>query len=252
MSKLKKAIVLNDIHIPKQNKAALSCALKSMKLIKPDYVILNGDIMDCGFCSRHSRFHPPKCNWTDSQFFNAAKKDYQQMNWFLDQVEKNAPKAQKIYQLGNHEMWLKDFIKESPQTRQGLFGLEERLSLKKRKYKVLTYNQPIKLGKLKIIHGTYTSQHHAKKHVESYASSVLYGHLHDIQVYSKVTDDAITHMGWCNGCLCDLNPDYLRNKPQNWSHGFAVVYVWPNGHFQVDVIRIHKGRCVVEGKEIVG
>ena len=252
MSKIKTAIVLNDIHIPKHNKKALSCAIQATKLINPDYLILNGDILDCGVFSRHDRFSPPKCHWTDTQFFEASVWDYLEANTFLNTIEKAAPKAQKIYEYGNHEVWVEDFIKESPQIRQPVFGLDERLSLTKRGYKLYKYNDFIKLGKLKITHGIYTSQNHAKKHLQEMGTSILYGHLHNIEVASKVTPESISHMAWANGCLCDLNPEYLRNKPQNWNHGFAIVHVWGSGEFQVDLIRIQDGKCVVQGREIIG
>lgn len=110
----------------------------------------------------------------------------------------------------------------------------------------------MQLGKLQVTHGLYACANHAKKHLQEMGTSILYGHLHNIEVASKITPAKVSHMAWCNGCLCDLNPEYLRNKPQNWNHGFAIVYVWPKGEFQVDVIRIQNGKCVVQGKEIVG
>jgi hypothetical protein len=245
-------LVVNDVHLPKQNKVAVNCMFKAMELIKPDGVTLNGDIMDCGVFSRHDRFSPPKCHWTDTQFYDASKKDYQEMNAFLDRIDRIVPKARKRYELGNHECWLQDFISESPKIRQGRFGFEERLSLKKRGYEVYQYNDFMNLGKLKVTHGIYSCQNHAKKHLQEMGTSVLYGHLHNIEVASKVTPARVSHMAWANGCLCNLNPAYLRNKPQNWNHSFALVYVWPKGDFQVDIIRIQQGKCVVWGKEVKG
>ncbi len=245
-------VVLNDIHIPHQNVKALNCALKAIELIKPQGITLNGDIMDCGVFSRHDRFSPPKCHWTDSQFYDASKKDYEDMNKFLDKIDKIAPKARKRYELGNHEMWVEDFISESKTIRRPRFGLDERLGLKKRGYTLYTYNDFMQLGKLKVTHGIYSGQNHAKKHLQEMGESVLYGHLHNIEVASKITPAHVSHMAWANGCLCNLNPTYLRNKPQNWNHSFAIVYVWPNKEFQVDVIRVQKGKCMVWGKEIIG
>lgn len=245
-------VVANDIHLPKQNIKALSCLFKSIKLLKPSGITLNGDIGDWGTFSRHTRFSAPKCHWNDSQYYQESLKDYSAVNIFLDTIQKIAPGARKRYNFGNHEIWVDDFIDESPRIRYEKFSLQERLSLHKRGYEVQQYGKFTNLGKLRVTHGLYTGQHHAKKHVDMMGASILYGHLHDIQVYSKVTPEDVSHMAWCNGCLCNLNPEYLRSKPQNWNHGFAVVYVWPDGNFQVDIIRINKGRCIVNGIEIIG
>jgi hypothetical protein len=245
-------VVLNDIHIPKQNNKALNCALKAIEFLKPDGITLNGDIMDSGTFSRHDRFSPPKCHWTDSQFYKHSKHEYDGMIKLLDRIDRIAPKARKRYEMGNHEVWVEDFIKESPAIRRPRFSLEDRLGLKKRGYSVYKYNDFMHLGKLKVTHGIYSGQNHAKKHLNEMGTSILYGHLHNIEVASKVTPARVSHMAWANGCLCNLNPTYLRNKPQNWNHSFAIVYVWPSGEFQVDVIRIQNGRCVVQGKEIRG
>lgn len=244
-------LVGNDIHVPEHNDAALACFVKTAELLRPDGITLNGDIMDCGLWSRHDIDKKPKCNWTDSQFYEKSRRDFDAMTSFLNQLDSCGAKR-KRWQLGNHEEWLEDFIRQSPSTRRKFFGLEERLHLKRRRWQLSPYNKPLYVGKLAIIHGLFTGQHHAAKTVNSMAGSVLYGHSHDIQAYSKHTLEHTTHMGWCNGCLCDLNPEYLKNKGQNWSHGFSVVYAWPNGSFQVDQIRIQNGRCIVHGKEIKG
>lgn len=251
-SKIWVEVVVNDIHIPNHNKQAVSCLLKAIAHVKPDGITLNGDIGDWSTFSRHTRFSPPKCYWTDSQFYHESQKEYDALNSFLDQIQKVAPKCRKRWEHGNHEVWVSDFIKESPRTRKELFSLESRLQLKERGYEIFNYNDFMKLGKLRVTHGMYTGQNHAKKHVDAMGTSILYGHLHDIQVHSKVTPEHISHMGWCNGCLCNMNPDYLRNRPQNWNHGFAIVYIWPSGSFQCDIIRINDGKCIVAGQEIIG
>lgn len=208
--------------------------------------------MDAGTFSRHDRFKFPKQHWTDSQFYEASKYEYDEANLVLDQIDKIAPKARKRFGFGNHEEWINSYIEESPSIRLPRFSIENRLDLKSRGYEVFRYNDFMRLGKLRVTHGIYSCSNHAKKHLEVMGASILYGHLHNIEVASKVTPESTSHMAWANGCLCDLNPAYLKNRPQNWNHSFAIVYVWPNQEFQVDVVRIQKGRCVVWGEEIRG
>ena len=252
-------IVGSDIHVPKQNKQALSCFIKTIEKLKPYGVILNGDIMDCGVFSRHDINVEPKKHWTDSDFFEASLKDYEEAEKLLKDVRKGLSKdGRLVWLLGNHEVWLQDFIERSPTTRGKLFSLEKRLPLKELDVKVYPYKDIFKLGKLRVVHTLFDSggagggKHHASKHVEVMGASVLYGHYHDIQSSSKVTPELVSHMAYSAGCLCDLNPRYLRNGPQNWSHGFAIVYVYPNNQFQVDIKRIVNNQVIIDGQLIKG
>lgn len=259
MKKVKKKsfktyIIYNDVHFPYEDKQSLSCLYQTIYVLrdKIDGVVANGDIIDWGTFSRHDIYQPPKCFYTDEDFLKKSSVEYAAAENHLDMIDYLVPKAEKFWLFSNHDDWLFSFIEKSPASREQLFGYETRLHLSKRGWKKYRYNDFLRLGKLRITHGIYAGSNHAKKHVDSVGKSVLYGHLHDIQVYSKVTPEKDTHMAWCNGCLCNLNPDYMRNRPQNWSHGFAIVYLWPNGDFQVDIKRINNGRVVVDGKLIEG
>ena len=252
-------LVASDVHIPEENSSVVDCWLQTVDLLKPAGIILNGDIMNCGTFSRHDIFSAPKCHWTDSEFLEASSPDFDRMNAFLDAIQKISPKSKKIFNMGNHEEWLNEFIKRSPRARNRLFSFEERLLLTDRSWKVVDYRKFSKIGKLRVTHTLFDSRsgggggkHHAAKHVETMGASILYGHYHDIQTASKVTPERNSHMAWCAGCLCDLNPGYLRNGPQNWSHGFAVVYLFPDNNFQVDIKRVVKGKVVVNGKLLDG
>lgn len=251
-NKIRKIIVGSDIHIPHENKVALRCFLKAISLIKPDGVTLLGDIGDFStFCS-HDIKKAPKKNWNETLFYEKSLHEFEALNEFLDEVDKRAGKAKKTYCFGNHEAWVKNFCDENPKARHKLFNIADRLYLKNRSYKVYAYNEIIREGKLRLTHGMYCGNNHSKKHFLAFNSSVLYGHCHNIEIYSAVTIENESHMAFANPCLCEMNPGYLKGKPNNWNHGFSIIYVWPNGKFQVNVIRIQNGRCVVEGKEIIG
>lgn len=228
----------------------MNCFLKAADLIKPDSIYLNGDILDCGTFSRHDINKAPKTHWTDSEFYLASEKDYQACHKFFTSLNKIAPRADKEYLLGNHEVWLVDFIKQSPATRNKLFAIETRLPVAN--WHIRPHRQIRKIGKLRIVHALYTGNNHAKKHVDSMGKSILYGDSHDIQVHSKVTPEDESFMAWSCGCLCDMNPSYLKGRPNNWNHAFAIVYLFNNGDFQVDIKRIQGGKVVVDGRLIRG
>ena len=242
----------SDIHVPDEDKDALDCFLQAIDLIKPDGVIINGDIMDCHSFSRHDIFSPPKCHWKDEQFYEDSEIDYEVMNLLLDKLSPYPVD----YMLGNHEMWLLDFIKNSPKTRVKLFGLEERLKLSERNIKVYPYRKIIRYGKLAVTHTLFDRGLGAKfecaKNVDAMGSSILTGHKHTVQSFSKVTPEGQCHMGFVSGCLSNKNPDYNRNAPTANSHEFKILYVMPNGYFQLDSKLIVAGKTIVNNKLING
>lgn len=47
---------------------------------------------------------------------------------------------------------------------------------------------------------------------------------------------------------CDLSPDYMKNRPNSWTHGFAIGYFFPNGFFDIQLIRIVQGKFIYGDK----
>lgn len=248
----KTAVVFNDIHFPYESRNAVSILIKTFRLVKPEIVIANGDITDWDTFSRHTIFSPPKCHWTDTQFLKNSEKEYKYTNIFLDKIEEILPKSTKVWLYSNHDQWLFDFIDKDPGTREKLFGFESRLNLKNRGYITKEYNKFYKLGKLWITHGMYAGQNPTRKHLNAVGNSVLFGHVHNMEVSSQVTAGGETRMAWANGCLLHMETKYMKLRPHNWSHGFSIVYLFNNGDFQVNQVRIEKGRAVVNGELIIG
>ncbi len=54
--------------------------------------------------------------------------------------------------------------------------------------------------------------------------------------------------GYCLGCLCNMNPLFMKDRAHKWSHGFAVLYIYENGFFDIDLKRIVDGRFVYNNK----
>lgn len=55
------------------------------------------------------------------------------------------------------------------------------------------------------------------------------------------------------GCLCDLSPDYQRNKSNKWEHGFCYGYFdKKTGDFWPTLCRVLNHRFIAEGKEYKG
>lgn len=254
--KMKKAIVLPDIHWPLHNKKAVAVVFKFIKWFKPDIVILGGDAMEMG----------PACHW-DKEKGNLRKsegqrllKDYQGFDKdILTPIEQMCPKARKIYLGGNHELWAERLVDEFPAL-EGIVEVENALKLEQRGWEWIPYlvkqqnggvhKGLLRLGKLTIVHGEYTNKYHASKTADTFQKSVLYQHTHDLQMYTKVTveDPNDYHSCFSIGCLCDRSPQYLWGKPNRWVHAFAVIYLQDNGAYNVYVPVIVKGKFIYAGQ----
>jgi predicted phosphodiesterase len=235
----KKYIIVGDIHVPEQDDYAMNAVFKLMKHEKFDGIINLGDYMDFNSVSKYSR---GKLKTLEGQ---RLKNDYIKGNAILDIFDELLPKnAEKHFLTGNHEVRLNAVIEEFPML-EGLFDFETCLRLKERGYKVYPHNEIVKFGRLNIVHGIYTSANPAKVHATRLLSNILTGHLHSPEmalIHSPAKEVSV--VGYVNGCLCSMSPEYMAGKPSNWSQGFAVLYLLPDGQFDVVLVRIVKHKFV--------
>ena len=244
-----KFCVIPDCHIPNEDKPAMETALKIIQWYKPHTIVILGDFLDC----------TPVSHWLKENKRYRTKEglrlkdDYDRANKLLDKITIPSVKH-LVYINGNHEDWINDAIESQPEL-DGLINLDIGLKFKERrerglKLTHLEYGEFFNLGKLWLTHGTYTGTHHAKKHVESYGRSIVYGHLHDVQLYVKVCpiDIEDKHLGLSLGCLANKNPQFMENRPNNWVHAVGVGFLRKDGTFNIDPIIISNGKATYAGK----
>ena len=240
----KKYLYVADHHVPEYNAPANRAIHKLMEDIKFDGFRIVGDFMDMSPIS-HWNEHKRKTLETQR-----LQEHYAIGNVLLDEYDKRLPKnCDKAYFYGNHEAWYYDLIEKLP-VLEGMLNPTTELYLEKRGYKVYEkMNHIEKIGRLSVTHGVYANVHAVKKHIDEFKTNVMFFHTHRIGSRSSSSPaKEIAIIGYNVGCLCDKNPDYLRNKPNKWSHGFAIVYYLPTGYFFVQNIRIIKGRFVFDEK----
>jgi hypothetical protein len=105
-----------------------------------------------------------------------------------------------------------------------------------------------------IIHGMTKGRgevlYHARHTVAAYHKTVFYGHHHTKQAFMDVSpiDVSEYYLGESVACLCNLNPDFMKNKPNAWTHGFLIMYIEENGLFYPMQIPIVKNRFIINGR----
>lgn len=254
----KKIVVLSDIQFPFEDPNALELALQFTEKLKPDAVILNGDVCDCYACSDFDR-DPLKTDTTLEEL------------WKCEQLLKRIGKIKSVrdrkYIGGNHEDRWRRKIWRDARSAGGLSPIIEALmhglgvedlspdeSFKKafriteNGFEYHPYGHYITLAEENLIvtHGFAVSMHSgytAKRHFDRLGKSCVIGHSHRQGSY------LVSHLwnpkgAWESGCLCDLNPEYVSFP--NWQQGFVKIEV-ESDRFHVDQLPILPGYKIQYG-----
>ena len=250
-SKVEMAVILPDIHHPAHSKECMKAVFQFLQRYgkRLSHLILLGDQMDMQAVS----------HWLENKTrVLEGKRLLREYRTFDKDIltpleELISPQCKKVFFIGNHEDWIRDAIDKNPQG-EGYWEIENNLHLIERGWKIIELNKTYNLGKLVLCHGYYTNIYHARKMVDTFGKSVIYGHAHDLQEHTKVTPVNVkdVHKGKCIGCLCDMNPSYGENRPNRWVHAFSVVYLMPGGFFNEYTPNIVNGRFVFPDGKIYG
>jgi hypothetical protein len=247
-------IVVHDLHYPKWNKVAFAALLDFLRQNSRvvESFVFGGDQFDNEVISHHTKGKPLY------RVTGGYKRD---QDGFLEEVlnplEAVLPKGcRKIFITGNHERFEQDFIEEHPEL-EGIVSHVEGLQLAKKGWEIIPLGHATKIGKLVVIHGeiltgigNQAGAFPAKRAVELYGASVLAGHTHAPQSFTKVSpvDHTQKHMGWIAPIMGATNPSYLRNRPTAWVNGFTLVETFDDGNFNVYPIIISGGKFSFAGK----
>ena len=252
---IKRVVVTPDKHFPLHDKKAINVVCKAIEFIKPDAYIDLGDTGEWELFSRHhwkNKEKPPL-----EVLIPMLDKEVKSVNDGMDIIDKALDSVgckERYFCQGNHELWLDEFVEKHPYLPQ--YNTENALRLKERGYEYWEYisDDKLKLGKLNFTHGDYVPIHHAKKHLAEYKESIMYGHTHDLQ---RFTDKGLGGVmsAWSMGCLKDMKAKknkFMRGNLKNWNHAFAIVDIFHNDDFKVEVVEIIRGRTTVWGNYIEG
>jgi hypothetical protein len=189
------------------------------------------------------------------------KRNTDGLNKLVTEIEEILPKeAEKVWIEGNHEAWVNQLIERQPEL-QGTIERPLLLNLAGRGWEVLQLGEGRHVGKLLVVHGegltgigNQASVYHAKRAVESYCCSVLYGHLHTTQSYTKVLPHSAKDkwVGYSSPAACTLNPTYLQNRPTAWVNGFTFIELHDpekaNSNFNVFPVIVSDGKFSYGGE----
>jgi len=254
---IRRILLLPDIHFPKHNKEAIAAVFQFTKWFKPHTVVLVGDALEMDAINQW------KMSKGNNKHFEGKrlKKEYDGFDAeILTKLEKITPKGcERIYMGGNHEVWATMFTNKLTPI-EGMIEPDAYLKLKERGWKWIPYlvsdngcgvkQGTCQFGKLLVMHGAYSNKYHAAKVADMYSKSVAYGHVHDLQMYTKVFSDNATsyHTAQSIGCLCNTSPEFMRGRGNRWVTAFGVLYVQDDGYYNLYTPVIVRGKFVYAGK----
>jgi hypothetical protein len=249
-------VIVPDSHGAHIDPQAASAFLGDLELLQPKEVVWIGDHLDCGgFLAAHHTLG--YVHDTEYTFEN----DCEQANSFLDAVQARSQGAAHHYVEGNHEARLERWCLTQALrsgTEAGFlykhFGPPNLLDLEKRGisyYKRGEFyhgvNTPgtIKLGACHFTHGFSAAKHAASAVASKFASNVVFGHTHriDVIITRLVTGDLISASV---GCLSRLQPLWRHTDPTGWAHGYGLQIVASSGNF------LHITVPIVNGVSLLG
>jgi len=231
-------LIFSDIHFPYHDVQAVNSMLEyTVGHRKPNFVLINGDGIDCYQLSKFNR-----------NMFNRSFSD-ELWQWveFLNILQITFPGAKIYWKLGNHEKrweyWLRAKAPELLDMEEYKFG--EIIKIRGVQGVEVVDEQLIYTGRLPWLHG-HEMQGGATSPVNparglflKTLSSSAVSHHHRSSAHSELDINEKLMSWWSIGCLCGLHPEYaLVNK---WNHGFAFIET-DGLDFEINNMKIYKGK----------
>jgi hypothetical protein len=241
-------IIIPDLQVPYQDTRSLSAVEKLMSDYTWDGWLQLGDLMDFDCISSHN------ANNLREVEGKRLLDDYAVAGKLLDKhqsiIRAKNPNAKFVVLEGNHEHRLERFIDANPAV-EGMVEIPTALNFRERRITWVPFwseGKGYEIGNALFIHGLYTNQHHAAKHVSRFNKNAFYGHLHSIQCFSAERyGEESPIVAQSLGNLC-LPQKYMRGRPSSWIQAIGVFQFLPDGNFDYHVVRINNHRLIYNGK----
>ena len=239
----KSAFIISDLHIPYQDDRAVGLMLGLQKKIKPDVVVIDGDLFDFAGLSKFSGAPLPVEETRDSIIAGVKL------------IKKMQNTSEVILIFGNHEARFSRAIHDKLPEFDSLIDLETVIQQKlSTKIKIVTttnteamleFDDTLLIGHFRLLsmHSAFT----AKRCVDRYNTSIVQAHTHRLGAFYKRAMNT-TIKGYECGCLCSTNPSYMQYP--NWQQGF-LVYTRTGANWGIEVAEIENGTMMFRGERTI-
>ena len=244
-----KGVFLSDVHMPEN--INLKPIFKYLEDLKPEMIILGGDILDAKDMHGIDSFKVTQFNksWYE--------RDVKLLKDFLEKIYGIVPKAKIIYLEGNHEERYSRIMRKYPDTFKGDFDFARDAKPAGMDLKWIPYggyNSFYRLGDSIFLHGTIYPDSHSKRYALDHTPyKCFYGHLHHFQAYTTRKSLATMSPRYAVtcGCLSETTPEWKKGAPNQWINGFMSFTmtgktVIPTVHL-IEKGKFYVGACEYKG-----
>jgi hypothetical protein len=164
-------------------------------------------------------------------------------------LRKLFPTQEIYFKCGNHDVRFEHYIMRQAPDLLGLgeYNLQSLLQLEQHRITFIPDKQIIHAGQLTILHGhelgksVFSPVNVARSLYMKAKDNAICGHHHQTSEHTEPSINGKVVTCWSVACLSELSPDYhpVGNK---YTHGFAHIKVDANGDFEVNNLRIVKGK----------
>jgi hypothetical protein len=211
-----------------------------IKELKPELVVLNGDMFDGVRVSRW-----PRSDWSKSP---TVKEELEAVSERLFEVKQAAGSAKIWWCLGNHDMRFETKLANQVPEFEGVkgFSFQEQFP---------EYPMTISLmvnGNLMIKHRYHNGIHATFNNTMKSGVSMATGHLHRLQA-TVFSDYNGSRWGIDTGTLADTHGDHMHygeDNPSNHCSGFAVLTINDGQLLHPEFCSVHDEKAFFRGKQV--
>jgi hypothetical protein len=233
-------VIVSDLQYPFHDQRIWAAVSRFIDDFDPNVMVWNGDIADVYSLSVFNKNPLREFNFAqETNYFKQFMTDHRE-RW---------NNAQHYYLYGNHEdRWDQHISRRTPEL-AGLINFNRAIGLDDLGIHSLPYGGVLDYLGFAITHGSRVSSlpsGTARAHAIAVGGSGVVGHSHRVGCYS-FTDLRGQHAWLEQGCLCRLDPDWVKQRPTNWQHGFVIGTVYDNKLYLTQILIYAKG-FVVNGE----
>jgi hypothetical protein len=242
-----------DIHSPDTDWATFYALQDYIDKTKLRGFVKGGDQLDNKEISHHNRkriiFREVGSYSRNTKFYDSR---------ILKPIEASLDNdTERVWIEGNHDDWENQLVDENPEL-QGTVERRILLDLAARDWRFVPLGKGFRIGKCLAIHGetltgigNQAGKYPSATAVDKYAQSVIHGHVHTMQCFTKVLPHDV-HEKWAaysSPVLAKRNPGYAKNKPNAVVNGFSIIEVSENKNFNAYPVVVTDGVFRFGGKE---
>lgn len=235
----KKGLIINDVHLPYQNNEAITACFDYAKKENPDFVFINGDLLD---------FHQLSYFMKDPRKKRFSE-ELDMLNEFIEVIRQTF-KCKIYFKFGNHEERYDSFLYQKAHELVGVeeFSLEAIIKRRIPDVEIIRDKRLVVMNGLPFIHGhefgrgVFNPVNAARGLFLQAKHSCVKGDCHTTSEHTEPDIFRKIITTWSIGCLCGLTPKWLPiNK---WNHGFAIIDLHDDKEYTLRNFRIYNGKVL--------